>query len=65
MGPITLSISSNLLYIPETGSFEVMMGLIALTSLLLLASILATTTYLKNKKKLGEFLAYKQPPSLQ
>lgn len=40
-----------------------MIVLIVICTLLVIASVVATLIYLKNKRKLGEFITYKQPVS--
>lgn len=57
--------TSSLNYVPENEYFAVMIILIVLCTLLLIASSIAGLVYLKNKRKLREFLTYKQPTSMQ
>jgi flagellar basal body-associated protein FliL len=55
--------TSSLNYVPENEYFLVMIVLIVICTLLVIASVVATLIYLKNKRKLGEFITYKQPVS--
>ena len=60
---ITIPMMSSLNYVPVNEYFWVMIIMSVVCGFLLLASAVASMIYMKNKRKLGEFLTYKQPAS--